>query len=315
MNKNARILVLKGDINVKKGEFSLGEGNTPIVKAVRIPFYLKSNINLYFKNESYNPTGSHIDRGIFRIFERIIDRVPEAIIAYSDTGEVAMSIAAYSSRLGMNAYIFTAKEEYKTENFEKLTLYDAKVIVVNDKKENIITMLREIAKDYPLFFINLDSDEKFIKGEEGIVKEIVNKIGKVDYGFLGIEKGEEQIYYFFKSLFEKNGILIGGATTDKEFAIKNDLIYLEDFEIEEAYYFLIKQEGVIVDKRAAIGLAGILKWDRINGFECGETVVQIIDKVEYRLKEKLMEEYQDIINIDLNYEGVLDILKLKKIKV
>lgn len=58
-----------------------------------------------------------------------------------------------------------------------------------------------------------------------------------------------------------------------------------------------------------------MKWDRINGFECGETVVQIIDKVEYRLKEKLMEEYQDIINIDLNYEGVLDILKLKKIKV
>jgi len=300
---------------LKKSDLSLGEGNTPIIKSIRIPFYLRSDIELYFKNESYNPTGSYTDRGIYNIFERIIDRIPEGIIAYSSTGETGFSIAAYSSRAGLNSYIFVSKDEFVSENFSKIMLYDSKVVVVDASKENVIKMLESIGEQYPLEFLNPEIDDRFIKGEEKLVKEIVNKIGKVDYVFLGLEAKEENAYYFFKSIFEKNGMLIGGATTSKEFALQHDLIHLEAYEIEEAYNLLLRQEGILADKRSAIGLAGILKWDRLNGFEKGETVVQVIDKVEYKANQKFSGGFREIMHINLEYEKILDILKLKKIKV
>lgn len=306
---------MHNEIKLKKEDFSLKEGNTPIIKSVRIPFYLKSDIQLYFKNESYNPTGSYTDRGIYSIFEKFVERMPEGILAYSSTGETGFSIAVYSSRLGINSYIFVSKDDFKKQNFSKILLYDSKVIVVDGKKEDIVKILEKIEDIYPLIFVNPEKDLSFVKGQEMIVKEIKESIGNIDYGFIGIEDGEEQSYYFFKNIFEKNGILLGGTTTNKDFARAHDLIFVENYQIEEAYNLMMKHEGIITDKRSAIGLAGIIKWDRINGFEKNEKIVQIIDRIEFKESKDFTIKGKNIIESKMNYEDILNILKLKKIEV
>ena len=60
---------------MEKDKFSLKEGNTPLVKAIKIPFYLNNNIELYFKREDKNPNGTWIDRYVNKKIESIMLKI------------------------------------------------------------------------------------------------------------------------------------------------------------------------------------------------------------------------------------------------
>ncbi len=91
---------------------SLGEGNTPLTRAVRLADHLGIE-TLYLKDETRNPTGSFKDRmlavGIARARELGRDT-----IAVQSSGNVAAAAAAYAAKAGLKAKIFvprTAAEE------------------------------------------------------------------------------------------------------------------------------------------------------------------------------------------------------------
>lgn len=84
-------------------EITLGEGNTPLLKSVRLGGQL--GIGLYFKDETRNPTGAFKDRpnavGISAAKSMGIRTVTIA-----STGNGAASLAAYAARDGMDCYVF-----------------------------------------------------------------------------------------------------------------------------------------------------------------------------------------------------------------
>lgn len=86
------------------GEVSLGEGNTPLVRAATLERRIDVR-ELYVKDESLNPTGSFKARGMAVAVSRLADlgaseaRIPSA-------GNAALALAAYGARAGIRTRVY-----------------------------------------------------------------------------------------------------------------------------------------------------------------------------------------------------------------
>jgi Threonine synthase len=95
-------------VSEKTPIITLYEGNTPLIKAQRIPDMLKVGVELYFKFEGLNPTGSFKDRGMTMAISKAAESGKRAVICAS-TGNTSASAAAYAARAGMKAFCGTSK--------------------------------------------------------------------------------------------------------------------------------------------------------------------------------------------------------------
>ena len=69
---------------------SLGEGNTPLIFALKLSARVGHDCEVFIKNEGVNPTGSFKDRGMTVAVSRAIDRGAPALICAS-TGNTSAS--------------------------------------------------------------------------------------------------------------------------------------------------------------------------------------------------------------------------------
>lgn len=83
---------------------TLGEGNTPLYHAKKIGEKVGIK-NLFIKNEGHNPTGVFKDRGTMVEITKALELNAKAICVAS-TGNMAASVAAYSSQAGLPCYVF-----------------------------------------------------------------------------------------------------------------------------------------------------------------------------------------------------------------
>ena len=92
---------------------SLGEGNTPLLRAARIGDGIALP-ELYFKMEGANPTGSYKDRiaavGIARL-----QALGKRAWAATSSGNAGAAIAAYAARAGVPGYLFTVEKYAKAK--------------------------------------------------------------------------------------------------------------------------------------------------------------------------------------------------------
>jgi threonine synthase len=86
-------------------EISLGEGNTPLVRPSQKLLTYCGLPELYFKNETQNPTWSFKDRGSLTCVA-MAKEMKESILATISTGNMGNSIAAYAAKMGMKAIVF-----------------------------------------------------------------------------------------------------------------------------------------------------------------------------------------------------------------
>src|SRR5581483_6152855 len=85
-------------------ELSLGEGGTPLVRSERLSARL--GVELWFKLEGTNPTGSFKDRGMVVAVAKALEEGAQGIVCAS-TGNTAASAAAYAARAGVPAVVLT----------------------------------------------------------------------------------------------------------------------------------------------------------------------------------------------------------------
>ncbi|MCI0441345.1 MAG: pyridoxal-phosphate dependent enzyme, partial [Chloroflexi bacterium] len=79
--------------------FSLGEGDTPLVKSRRLAGVVGCE-ELYFKLEGCNPTGSFKDRGMVVAVAKALEAGGTSIVCAS-TGNTSASAAAYGAYCGL----------------------------------------------------------------------------------------------------------------------------------------------------------------------------------------------------------------------
>src|ERR1700679_2613521 len=84
---------------------TLGEGNTPLVQASNIPKLLGyPSLELFFKLEGLNPTGSFKDRGMTLAMSKAVEEGAQAVICAS-TGNTSASAAAFATKAGLKCYV------------------------------------------------------------------------------------------------------------------------------------------------------------------------------------------------------------------
>ena len=81
---------------------TLGEGGTPLIRSQRLGERL--GVELYFKFEGMNPTGSFKDRGMAVAVAKAVEDGADGIICAS-TGNTAASAAAYGARAGLTTVV------------------------------------------------------------------------------------------------------------------------------------------------------------------------------------------------------------------
>jgi len=112
---------------------SLGEGGTPLRKANRLGRILGLK-KLFIKDETRNPTGSFKDRPISVGSSKIKELRGKTVVCAS-TGNVAASVAAYSSVGELEAYVFVPETVPKNKIVQAL-VYGAKIIPVVGSTSN-----------------------------------------------------------------------------------------------------------------------------------------------------------------------------------
>ena len=80
---------------------TIHEGNTPLIKARNLGNVINPDIEIYFKYEGLNPTGSFKDRGMTMAVSKAVSEGSKAVICAS-TGNTSASASAYAARAGIN---------------------------------------------------------------------------------------------------------------------------------------------------------------------------------------------------------------------
>lgn len=84
---------------------SMGEGGTPLVAAPRLAGWAGINADVYIKDESRNPTGSHKDRlNLCTVSAAVLSGAPGVTVASS--GNHGAAAAAYAARAGLPCVLF-----------------------------------------------------------------------------------------------------------------------------------------------------------------------------------------------------------------
>ena len=98
------VLPVKNDENI----VTLGEGGTPLLESSAIGQYLGLK-NLYFKDETVNPTGSFKARGLGMAVSRAKELGLKRLIIPT-AGNAGSAVAAYAARAGLKSMIIMPKD-------------------------------------------------------------------------------------------------------------------------------------------------------------------------------------------------------------
>jgi len=111
---------------------TLMEGGTPLLKSKH---FSKKNLEVYFKFEGLNPTGSFKDRGttveISKAIEFGMDRV-----CCASTGNMGASVAAYCAKAGIECKIFLPVHT-TTAKMKQIQVYGAEIIMTKNYTEAV----------------------------------------------------------------------------------------------------------------------------------------------------------------------------------
>ncbi len=148
-------------------------------------------IDLCFKLEYDNPTGSHKDRTAVYMIKGLIERgkIKEGeCVAELSSGNTAVSVAWASSFLGLKSLLLV--KEYASNIKKNLVrLYGGELLIV--KKDTSVKDAKNIAEERGCVFLNQDANEdNFLAHYETTGPEILNQVEEgFDFFIMGIGTG------------------------------------------------------------------------------------------------------------------------------
>lgn len=284
-------------ITPKTPIFSLGEGDTPLVRSRRLEREIGCG-ELYFKLEGCNPTGSFKDRGMVVAVAKAIESGSSAIMCAS-TGNTSASAAAYGAYCGLTTFVLVPGGNIATGKLAQAIAYGAKIIPISGNFDQALELVRVLTQRHPITLVNSINPNR-IEGQKTAAFEIIDEIGDApDYLFIPVgNAGNITAYWRGFVQYHKAGratktpkmmgfeaeeaapiargqiikepktvasaIRIGNPASWQN-AIKardessGTIDYVTDDEILAAYRLLATSEGIFGEPASAASLAGLIK--------------------------------------------------------
>lgn len=302
-------------INEKTPMITMLEGNTPLVRSVMIAQDLDLDLDLYFKYEGLNPTGSFKDRGMVMAVAKAMEAGSKTIMCAS-TGNTSASAAAYAARCGLKCIVLVPSGNIAMGKLAQALIYGAEVIAVDGNFDNALEIVRKITSSHPITLVNSVNPFR-IEGQKTGAYEISDRFGNApDYLAIPVGNAGNITAYWagFKDyhrdgknenlpkmlgfqaegaspivaghIFENpqtiaTAIKIGNPASWKkaETALnesKGHIDSVTDDEILEAYKMLASREGVFAEPASCASLAGVLKLHKKGFFKKGDRVVCVL---------------------------------------
>jgi threonine synthase len=292
---------------------TLHEGNTPLIRAGQLSTEL--NLDLYFKYEGLNPTGSFKDRGMVMAVAKAMEEGSTTIMCAS-TGNTSAAAAAYAARGGLNCIVIIPNNNIALGKLAQAIIYGAKVIAIEGNFDRALEIVREITAKHPITLVNSVNPYR-IEGQKTAAFEVCDQLGNAP-DYLAIPVGNAgNISAYWKGFkeysakgkssalpkmigFEAEGamaIVKGEPIANPETIAtairignpaswttavaaaeesKGQINYVTDDEILYAYKTIARNEGVFAEPASAASVAGVLKLHKQGYFQGGEQVVCVL---------------------------------------
>lgn len=291
---------------------TLNEGNTPLIKATNVDDIIGKKLNLYFKYEGGNPSGSFKDRGMTLAISKAVEGNAKAVICAS-TGNTSASASAYAAKAQIISVVLIPEGKIAIGKLAQAIMHGAKVFQVEGNFDTTLKLVRELVDKYPITLVNSINPFR-IEGQKTAAFEVCDQLGSApQYHSLPVGnagnitaywKGYKE-YYTVKKInslpkmlgFQAAGaapIVLGhpvkkpetiatairignpaswkGALTAKDES-GGRIEAVTDDEIISAYKSIAEREGIFCEPASAVSLAGVIKLYRQGYFRGGETVV------------------------------------------
>jgi threonine synthase len=292
---------------------TLQEGNTPLIRAERLSDELQ--LDVYFKFEGLNPTGSFKDRGMVMAVAKAMEEGSRTIMCAS-TGNTSAAAAAYAARGNLNCIVLIPNNNIALGKLAQAIIYGAKVIAIEGNFDRALEIVREITAKHPITLVNSVNPYR-IEGQKTAAFEVCDQLGKApDYLAIPVGNAGNITAYWkgFKEYhakgktsslpkmigFEAEGamaivrgepiknpetvataIRIGNpASWDGAVNAANEsggqINYVTDEEILHAYRTIAAKEGVFAEPASAASIAGVMKLKKQGYFSAGQSVVCVL---------------------------------------
>jgi threonine synthase len=171
-------------ITSKTPLFSLGEGDTPLVRCSQLEKETGCG-ELYLKLEGCNPTGSFKDRGMVVAVAKALEAGSRAIMCAS-TGNTSASAAAYAAYSGLEAIIVVPKGKIAVGKMAQAIVYRAKIIAIDGNFDQALNIVRSLTERYPITLVNSLNPHR-LEGQKTAAFEIIDSLGDApDYLFIPV---------------------------------------------------------------------------------------------------------------------------------
>ncbi|MBI2059142.1 MAG: threonine synthase [Nitrospirae bacterium] len=291
---------------------TMQEGNTPLVRSQFIEKRFPKSVEIYFKYEGANPTGSFKDRGMTVAISKAREEGAKAVICAS-TGNTSAAAAAYAGRCGMKAYVLVPEGNIAMGKLAQAMIYGAEVLQVQGTFDDALIAVKQIAEKFPVTIVNSINPYRLL-GQKTAAFEIVEALGKAPtFHALPVGNAANIVAYFrgykeYRDLgkcvaaprmlgFQAEGaapivkghvipnpksvasaIRIGNpaswkAAEQTRDESKGTIDSVTDEEILSAYKLLAEKEGVFCEPASAASIAGILKLSSQNWFHPNDSIV------------------------------------------
>ncbi|UCE72580.1 MAG: threonine synthase [Nitrospiraceae bacterium] len=291
---------------------TLNEGNTPLIKACHVQEVVQPQVDLYFKFEGANPSGSFKDRGMTMAISKAMEEGSKAVICAS-TGNTSASAAAYSARAGVGAIVIIPEGKIAMGKLAQAMIHGAMVVQVEGNFDDALDIVKGLVEKHKFALVNSINPYR-IEGQKTAAFEVCDQLGsQPDYHAMPVGNAGNVTAYWkgYKEFHGKGKIsslpvmlgfqaagaapividkpVINPETVATAIRIGNPASWkgaleardesggrieaVTDEEILSAYKFIASREGVFCEPASAASLAGVIKLSKKGFFREGNTVV------------------------------------------
>jgi threonine synthase len=329
-------------ITKKTPMFSIGEGDTPLVKSEKLANAYGCK-ELYFKLEGCHPTGSFKDRGMVMAVAKAVEEGSKAIICAS-TGNTSASAAAFAAYCGLQCIIVIPGGKIALGKLAQAIVYGAKIVAIDGNFDKALEIVRSLSERNPVTLVNSINPYR-IEGQKTGAFEIIDTLGDApDYLFLPVGnagnitaywKGFNEYYDLKKATkkpkmygFQAEGsapivrgyaiekpetiataIRIGNpASWEKAVAARDEsggiIDMVSDDEILDAQRIMSSQAGVFGEPASCAPLAGLIKLTKQGQKFTGKVIVCVVTGNGLKDTETALKKAPKIIELPADIKAV-----------